>query len=183
MVPTPLADGLEEGIRDAVAAVNLIIKQNNALASNFAKAKAEPIAMDAALQPHLDDPALRQGFVAAAAEARAWLRFWTGAPTQTLDAYLQRQSARKNAELDLLRRDENASLSELRRLEVEGQTQYVGAAIDAALRQARHGLADLCPALPGASGLDQLKALAEPSRVRVMPTDQGQEPAPATEPA
>ncbi|KQV52766.1 hypothetical protein ASC95_08085 [Pelomonas sp. Root1217] len=178
-----MADGLEEGIRDAVAAVNLIIKQNNALASNFAKAKAEPIAMDAALQPHLDDPALRQGFVAAAAEARAWLRFWTGAPTQTLDAYLQRQSARKNAELDLLRRDENASLSELRRLEVEGQTQYVGAAIDAALRQARHGLADLCPALPGASGLDQLKALAEPSRVRVMPTDQGQEPAPATEPA
>ena len=143
---------------------------------------SEPLAMDEALQPHLDDPALRQGFVAAAAEVRAWLRSWSGAPTQALDAYLGRQAARKNAELDLLRRDETASLSELRRLEVEGQTQHIGAAIDAALRQARHGLADLCLALPGDNGLEQLKALSDTGRVRNSPADHGQVPAPAAEP-
>lgn len=144
---------------------------------------SEPLAMDEALQPHLDDPALRQGFVTAAAEVRAWLQSWTGSPQQALDAYLGRQAARKNAELDLLRRDENASLSELRRLEVEGLTQHVGAAIDAALGQARHGLADLCPASPGNSGLEQLQALADPGRVRTSVAEHGQEPAPAIEPA
>ena len=41
MAPTPLAAGLEKGIRDAVAAVNLVIKQNNELASNFIKARAD----------------------------------------------------------------------------------------------------------------------------------------------
>lgn len=40
MAPTPLAAGLEKGIKDAVAAVNLVIKQNNELASNFTNAKA-----------------------------------------------------------------------------------------------------------------------------------------------
>ncbi len=40
MVPTPLAPGLEKGIKDAAAAANLVIKQNNELASNFTKAKA-----------------------------------------------------------------------------------------------------------------------------------------------
>ncbi|WP_175699230.1 AAA family ATPase [Burkholderia ambifaria] len=43
MAPTPLAAGLEEGIKDAVAAVNLVIEQNNKLASNFAKARAEAL--------------------------------------------------------------------------------------------------------------------------------------------
>ncbi|MEF9442901.1 AAA family ATPase [Burkholderia sp. 1B3(2022)] len=41
MAPTPLAAGLEKGIKDAVAAVNLVIKQNNELASNFTKARAD----------------------------------------------------------------------------------------------------------------------------------------------
>lgn len=41
--PTPLAVGLEKGIKDAVAAVNLVIKQNNELASNFAKARADAL--------------------------------------------------------------------------------------------------------------------------------------------
>ena len=145
--------------------------------------RSEPLAMDAALPPHLDEPALRHGFVTAVAEVRAWLRSWTGSPAHALDDYLRRQSARKNAELDLLRRDENASLSELRRLEVEGQTQHVGAAIDAALRQARHGLADRCPMLPGANGLEQLKGHSEPGQVCSSPAERGQEPAPATEPA
>ncbi|MCM3563379.1 AAA family ATPase [Hydrogenophaga intermedia] len=41
MTPTPLAAGLEKGIKDAAAAVNLVIKQNNELASNFTKARAD----------------------------------------------------------------------------------------------------------------------------------------------
>lgn len=40
MAPAPLAVGLEKGIKDAVAAVNLVIRQNNELASNFTKARA-----------------------------------------------------------------------------------------------------------------------------------------------
>ncbi|MBK6648525.1 MAG: AAA family ATPase [Betaproteobacteria bacterium] len=40
MTPTPLAAGLENGIKDAANAVNLVIIQNNELASNFTKAKA-----------------------------------------------------------------------------------------------------------------------------------------------
>ena len=43
MTPTPLAAGLEKGIRDAVAAVNLVIKQNNELASNFINARADAL--------------------------------------------------------------------------------------------------------------------------------------------
>jgi wobble nucleotide-excising tRNase len=43
MTPIPLAAGLEEGIKDAVATVNLVIKQNNELASNFTKAKADAL--------------------------------------------------------------------------------------------------------------------------------------------
>jgi wobble nucleotide-excising tRNase len=41
MAPTPLAAGLEKRIKDAAAAVNLVIKQSNELASNFTKAKAD----------------------------------------------------------------------------------------------------------------------------------------------
>lgn len=40
MIPIPLAAGLEKGIKDAVAEINLVIKQNNELASNFTKARA-----------------------------------------------------------------------------------------------------------------------------------------------
>lgn len=43
MVPSPLAADLEKGIKDAVAKVNLIIKQNNELASNFTKARADAL--------------------------------------------------------------------------------------------------------------------------------------------
>lgn len=43
MAPTPLAAGLEKGIKDAVAAINLVIKQNNELASNFTKARADAL--------------------------------------------------------------------------------------------------------------------------------------------
>jgi wobble nucleotide-excising tRNase len=43
MKPSPLAQGLEVEIKDAVAAVNAIIKQNNELASNFTKAKADSL--------------------------------------------------------------------------------------------------------------------------------------------
>jgi wobble nucleotide-excising tRNase len=38
--PLPLPAGLEKGIKDAVAAVNFVIKKNNELASNFANARA-----------------------------------------------------------------------------------------------------------------------------------------------
>lgn len=41
MAPTPLAAGLEKGIKDAADTVNLVIKQNNELASNFTKVKAD----------------------------------------------------------------------------------------------------------------------------------------------
>lgn len=40
MAPTPLAAGLEKEIKDAVVAVNVVIKQNNELASNFTQARA-----------------------------------------------------------------------------------------------------------------------------------------------
>ena len=43
MTPTPLTAGLEKNINDAVAAVNLVIKLNNELASNFVKARAEAL--------------------------------------------------------------------------------------------------------------------------------------------
>lgn len=43
MKPSPLVQGLEVEIKDAVAAVNAIIKQNNELASNFTKAKADSL--------------------------------------------------------------------------------------------------------------------------------------------
>ncbi len=41
MTPRPLAAGLERGIKNAVAAVNLVIKQNNELALNFTEARAD----------------------------------------------------------------------------------------------------------------------------------------------
>lgn len=43
IIPEPLAAGLENGIKDAVAAVNLVIKQNNELALNFVKVRAEAL--------------------------------------------------------------------------------------------------------------------------------------------
>jgi wobble nucleotide-excising tRNase len=43
MAPTPLVAGLENGIEDAVAAVNLVIKKNNELASNFTTAKTDAL--------------------------------------------------------------------------------------------------------------------------------------------
>lgn len=43
MTPTPLAAGLEKGIKDAVDAVNLVIKRNNDLASNFIKERADAL--------------------------------------------------------------------------------------------------------------------------------------------
>lgn len=43
MEPTPLAQGLEIAIKDAAAAVNAIIKENNELASNFTKARADSL--------------------------------------------------------------------------------------------------------------------------------------------
>ncbi|MEH6672724.1 AAA family ATPase [Halopseudomonas sp.] len=43
MKPSPLAESLEVAIKDAVAAVNAIIKQSNELASNFTSAKADSL--------------------------------------------------------------------------------------------------------------------------------------------
>ena len=43
MEPTPLVQGLETAIKDAAAAVNAIIQQNNELASNFTKARADSL--------------------------------------------------------------------------------------------------------------------------------------------
>ena len=43
MEPSPLTQGLEIAIKDAVAKVNAIIQQNNELASNFAKARADSL--------------------------------------------------------------------------------------------------------------------------------------------
>lgn len=59
MVPTALADGLERGIKDAVSAVNLVIKQNNELAANFTKAKADALrsARYHYVQQYVDDQA------------------------------------------------------------------------------------------------------------------------------
>lgn len=59
MVPTALADGLERGIKEAVSAVNLVIKQNNELAANFTKAKADALrsARYHYVQQYVDDQA------------------------------------------------------------------------------------------------------------------------------
>ncbi|KWF60727.1 AAA family ATPase [Burkholderia pseudomultivorans] len=43
MAAAPLTPGLEKGIKDAVAAVNLVIERNNELASNFTKARGEAL--------------------------------------------------------------------------------------------------------------------------------------------
>ncbi|MFO1227019.1 hypothetical protein [Roseateles sp.] len=130
----------------------------------------DALAMDAALRPLLDDGALRHKFVTTALAVRAWVRAETGVPAEVLNSYLGQQATRKNAELDLLRRETTSVLGQFRELEAAGDIERVGPEIDAALRQARHGLADLCPELPGSSGLDQLAARAglrevAPSRV------------------
>lgn len=43
MLPSPLAADLEKALKDAVFAVNLVIKQNNELAANFTTAKADAL--------------------------------------------------------------------------------------------------------------------------------------------
>lgn len=43
MTPTSLEEGLERRIKEAVAAVNFVIKQNNELSSNFVKARADAL--------------------------------------------------------------------------------------------------------------------------------------------
>lgn len=43
MEPTPLTEGLERAIKDAMVAVNTVIKQNNNLASNFTTARADAL--------------------------------------------------------------------------------------------------------------------------------------------
>lgn len=43
MTPMPLAAGLESGIKDAVTAINIVIQQNNELASNFTKARNDAL--------------------------------------------------------------------------------------------------------------------------------------------
>lgn len=43
VLPPPLAGGLEVGVKTAIAAINLVIEQNNKLASNFPEAKAEAL--------------------------------------------------------------------------------------------------------------------------------------------
>jgi hypothetical protein len=120
--------------------------------------------MDRALIPLLDAAALRHDFVKAASAVRAWLRN-RAAPEACsgLDAYLGRQAARKNAVLPALQREKSAGfdlLAPFRQLERSGDTAAIGPAIDRALAQARHVLADLDPALPGNTGMDQLPAAA-----------------------
>jgi hypothetical protein len=119
--------------------------------------------MDLALIPLLNDPVLRHDFVSAASQVRAWLRSHVGARATGLDLYLGRQSLRKNSELPALQREKRAGLDLLppfRDLEIGGDTAAIGPAIDHALAQARHVLADLDPALPGDCGVDQLRAMA-----------------------
>lgn len=108
---------------------------------------------------------------------RVWLSRWSvsrGSQKQEAsDAY------RRRAAMHLARRNENARLSERHRSGLEGETQHVDASVDAAPRQARRGLADQRPALPAASGLDRLKALADLGGVRTGEAVPGQHPATA----
>lgn len=115
--------------------------------------------MDRALAPLLNDTHLRTEFVQAASQVRAWLRSQVGPAADGLDAYLGRQALRKNALLPALQREKRAGLDLLtpfRQMEIHGDTAAIGPAIDRALSQARHVLADLDPALPGDTGMAQL---------------------------
>ncbi len=115
--------------------------------------------MDRALTPCLNDADLRRDFVQAASQVRAWLRSRVGVADSSVDAYLGRQAVRKNAVLPALQRQKSAGLDlvePFRQLEIRGDTAAIGPAIDQALTQARHVLADLDPALPGSSGVEQL---------------------------
>lgn len=119
--------------------------------------------MDRALVPLLDDAALRRDFVKAAGDVRAWLRNHVGSVADNgLDAYLKRQAVRKNAVLPALQREKSDGLDVLkpfRQMEIAGDTAAIGPAIDRALAQARHVLADLDPALPGSTGTAQMQAM------------------------
>jgi hypothetical protein len=124
--------------------------------------------MDRALAPLLGDPTLRREFVNAASEVRRWLRNLVEPEgSSNLDAYLARQALRKNADLPALKREKSAGLDLLkpfRQLEIAGNTAAIGPAIDRALVQARHVLADLDPALPGDTGVAQLVGVTRPPR-------------------
>ena len=74
----------------------------------------------------------------------------------------QRQAARKNAVLPALQREKYAGfdvLKPFRQMEIDGATAAIGPAIDRALAQAHHVLADLDPALPGGTGAAQMAAM------------------------
>ncbi len=116
--------------------------------------------MDVALSTIIGDERLRVDFVKSALQVRAFLTQWMGCHRDVVNQYLGRQSARKNLPLTLLKRDDHASLSVFRQLEADENTQAVGPAIDQALSQARHVLADLDPELPGLTGHEQIVALA-----------------------
>jgi hypothetical protein len=119
--------------------------------------------MDRALIPLLDDAALRRDFVKAASAVRTWLRGRVGPEAGSgMDDYLGRQAARKNAILPALQREKFAGfdvLKPFRQMEIDGDTAAIGPAIDRALAQARHVLADLDPALPGDTGAAQIQAM------------------------
>lgn len=126
---------------------------------------ADADSMDRTLVPLLNDAALRREFVGASVRVRAWLGARTGvAAGPALAAYLGRQARRKNATLPALQREKRAGLDLLttfRQLEIQGDIGAIGPAIDRALGEARHVLADLDPALPGDTGIAQWLAVHE----------------------
>ncbi len=128
-----------------------------------AGACADADSMDRELAPLLDDPFLRRTFVNSASQVRAWLRNHLGREAgRSLDAYLGLQALRKNAILPALQREKSAGLDvikPLRHLEQHGDTAAIGPTIEQALTQARYVLADLDPALPGRTGVEQMMRL------------------------
>lgn len=133
----------------------------------FAKAGgyADAQSMDRALMPLLDHPFLRKAFVNSATQVRAWLRQHYGhAPATNIDLYLGRQALRKNQIIDGLQRESSAGLDVIqpfRRLEICADTAAIDDTIKQTLCQARHVLADLDPALPGCTGIEQVASIGE----------------------
>lgn len=112
--------------------------------------------LDRALVEILDDDLLRSRFVRSYVAVRQWLCACNLASPAAVDAYIARQSARKNADLPQL--DRTSLLKQLHAIEAAGGSE-IGRFIDATTTSAARVLQDLDPDLTGHLGAEQLKAL------------------------
>jgi hypothetical protein len=119
-------------------------------------------AMDRAIRPMLADANLRQRFVAAAVAARQSLRPVLGSSASALDAYMAAQARRKNAVLPELERDNWFQIGVIKQMADTGfEPAVVQSLMTSAISRASYVLADLAPELPGANGIDQIRATAQ----------------------